>query len=370
MSRPAELLHFSPLAAVGGCEVNCLRVIEGLAGYRHRVVVFDGCGPMTEKWEAAGAEVEHLEAWRQGNRGFQSALTEWARSRREPAGVFYWSTSRLPSVLNILDGWNVPCAVYLGNPVADSLTARARLLLQEFAFGVPSKTRLVACSDFVAASHRTAFYFRGFPTETIYNAVGPAFDRPRIHRPLPTGSAPRVGMVARLDSIKDQLTIIRALAAVSAKRPDIVVEFAGDGDQRERLKCEADRLGVGDRVRFLGTVGNVAGLLAEWDVYVHSTTTAEGMGTAVAEAMMAGLPCLVTDIEVMREVCGPEGAAYAPAAAPAAWGEALLAIIDDRGRRAQLGSAAQDRARRLFGLSEVAARYLRTIRPNGRNELS
>jgi glycosyltransferase involved in cell wall biosynthesis len=108
----------------------------------------------------------------------------------------------------------------------------------------------------------------------------------------------------------------------------------------------------------------VAGLLAEWDVYVHSTTTAEGMGTAVAEAMMAGLPCLVTDIEVMHEVCGPEGAAYAPAAAPAAWGETLLAIIDGRERRAQLGCAAQDRARRLFGLSEVAARYLQTIRPN------
>ena len=149
-----------------------------------------------------------------------------------------------------------------------------------------------------------------------------------------------------------------------------MLEFAGAGDLQEFLLQEADRMGVTDRVRFLGSVTDVADLIAGWDIYLHSTTEAEGMGTAVAEAMMAGLPCVVSDIAVMREVCGQGAAIYARPADPAAWGDALLKLIGNREQRAAMGDAAQNRARDLFALSEVAVRYLRTIRPNGTKELS
>ena len=364
VTKSPHILHFSPLAAIGGCEVNCLRVIEGLPTYEHRVVVFNGRGPMSEKWEVAGAQVEHLGAWRTGNRGFKTRLTEWARNCDEPAGVFYWSTSRLPAILKTMAHWDAPWAVYLGNPAAGNLIRRTQLLVQEYTGGSKPNVTLVACSGHVAASHRVARYFRKFPIETIYNAVGPAFDQPREYRALPRGSMPRVGMVARLDAIKDHLTLLRALAATRSTRDDVVLEFAGDGNLLEFLVQQASHLGVRAQVRFLGSVTDVAALIAGWDVYVHSTTAAEGMGTAVAEAMMAGMPCVVSDIAVMREVCGHEGAAYVQPANPAAWGQALLRLFADHNRRVALGSAAQKRARRLFALPEVAERYLKIISPN------
>jgi glycosyltransferase involved in cell wall biosynthesis len=353
-------LHLTPLAAIGGCEVDCLRIIQGLGEYDHQVVVFDEQGPMSAQWEAVGARVDHLSAWQKGSQKFQSALAAWAQSQPPPTGIFYWSTSRLPIVKNALRAWNVPLCVHLGNPVSKGLIPRVRRWVQERLNPAPRNTTMVACSNYVAASHRAASYFRRFPTEVIYNPVTTAFDQVRKHRELPAGSIPRVGMVARLDSIKDHATVIRALAIIKPRRPDVMIEFAGDGHLHKTLESEAQRLGVADRVRFLGFT-QVAPLLAQWDVYVYSTTPSEGMGTSIAEAMMAGLPCIVSDLQVMREVCGENDTLYFPAANAAALGRALLQLIEDRTRREALGLAAQIRARRMFAVTQVAKAYLRVV---------
>jgi len=358
--RPV-LVHLSPLAAVGGCEINCLRIIEELRHYDHRVLVFDGPGPMSGRWEAAGARVEHLATWMLGLNVFRQTLARWSESQPAPEGIFYWSVSRLPHVLETLQTWKVRWAVHLGNPVRDGWLHAMRRWVQERRHETRNSVTLVACSERVAASYRRAAYFRGYRScEVIYNAVPSIFDQARNHRMLARGTAVRVGMVARLEAIKDHLTLVRALAEIVPMRPDVTLEFAGDGPLRRALEQEAARAGVAERVRFLGVV-RVEALLNEWDVYAHSTTDAEGMGTALAEAMMAGLPCVVTDISVMREVCGNAGAVYVQPGDVAGWAHAILALVADRDRRAQLGATAQARARRLFGAPQCAESYLRLL---------
>jgi glycosyltransferase involved in cell wall biosynthesis len=241
-------------------------------------------------------------------------------------------------------------------------------LFRECFCPIRRNTTLVACSNHVAASHRGAYYFRRFPTEVIYNPVTNAFDQAHTYRELPTGSGPRIGMVARLDSIKDHLTVIRALAMIASVRPSLTVEFAGDGELRETLEDEARRLGMADRVRFLGFV-NVIPLLAEWDIYVHSTTASEGMGTSVAEAMMSGLPCLISDLAVMREVCGDDNVLYFPTGDATALAQAMVRLIENRAEREKFGRAGQNWARRRFSLPEVAQAYLRVVSPHREKDL-
>jgi glycosyltransferase involved in cell wall biosynthesis len=362
MKKRTKLLHLTPLAAYGGCEVNCLRLIQARGDCDHHVVVFDRRGPITAEWERAGASVQHLGEWQRDAARFVIALAAWSKWESRPDAVIYWSTSRLPSVLGVIGRWEAPCVVHLGNPLGAGLISRARRQVDDWAHRAHPNVTLVACSNYVAESHHGSAYFRKFPIQVIYNPVEPALDRDRDHRDLCSGRAPRVGMVARLDRIKDHRTLIRALAVAAAARTDIEIEFAGDGPLRAELQREAARLGVGGRVRFLG-FAPVGPLLLDWDIYAHSTTDSEGMGTAVAEAMTSGLPCLVSDLRVMREVCGEDGAAYARAGDDASFSRGLLQLADDLPRRKSLGRTAQERARKMFGLNAIASAYLKVLFP-------
>lgn len=354
------LLHLTPLAAVGGCEVNCLRLIRGLPEYQHRVVVFDGVGPMSANWQQSGAEVFHLEAWQRGRTTFRQALNEWMWLQDEPDGILYWSSSRLATVLDILVKWNAPVTVHLGNPLLRrNWMQSARCLLEEHRRAPRENTKLAACSEQVADSHRSLFYYRHFPIEVIYNPVEQSPLDVRLHRELRPGEQATIGMVGRLDLIKDQITIIRAMAILAPWWPGLTVEFAGDGALRPTLVQEVIRLGVADKVRLLGFVEPNT-KLAEWDIYIHSTTPAEGMGTAVAEAMMEGLPCIVSDLPVMHEVCAGT-AEYFPAGNPNGLAKILQTVLADRPSRVRMGASAKERAKEMFSIEKGTRAYERLL---------
>ncbi len=356
-----SILHLSPLSAVGGCEINCLRLIESLPEFKHYVLVFGAPGPMDERWSRAGAHVEHLSAWKLGTWAFTTRLRQWAKTQPIPIGIYYWSSSRLPFVLSAFKRWDVPWGVYLGNPLMASLTTGVRLSVWRLFTIKTGNVTLVACSRYVEKSHTNAAFFRCFRSITIYNAVGFAFDTLREHRLLMPRDCIRVGMVARLDSIKDHATLIYALPGILKDWPKLRLEFAGTGDLRESLLSLAKKLNVAENVVFLGSVSGVPELLRYWDVYLHSTTPNEGMGTAVAEAMMAGLPCVLSDIEVMREVGGADEVLYVDPDEPGIWAETICMLLNDQPRRAALGQSAQIRARNLFSSDAVAKAYLNIL---------
>ena len=84
--------------------------------------------------------------------------------------------------------------------------------------------------------------------------------------------------------------------------------------RRELLEVLARDLGLGERVRFVGDVDDVAGLLGASDVGVLSSTPLEGCPNAVIESMAAGLPVVGTDIPGVREALGDEGRPFLVAA--------------------------------------------------------
>jgi len=351
-----DVTHIVALAKIGGCEINCLRVISALPDFQHRVLVLGKEGPMSDRWRAAGATVDHLDLLRLNPFAFARRLRALGLAEAFQGTVLYWSNSRLFWIRRALYRRVPVLTVYLGNPYGAGKWGRWRDRVYELLDCSRKGTKLVACSQAVASSFNAAPFFRGFPIEVLFNPID-AIEPRHLYRFLASDSVIRIGMVARLDPIKDHATVIRAMPLILARFPRTILELAGDGVLKQKLAVLVEELGLTSAIRFLGSVHDVPRLLGHWDVFVYSTTSAEGMGSAVAEALMAGLPVIASDLPVMREVCG-EAAAYFPAGDAPALANSVCDLIADQARRAALGSSAASRARRCFASDVIARRYL------------
>ena len=124
-----------------------------------------------------------------------------------------------------------------------------------------------------------------------------------------------------------------------ARRLQIVI--AGDGPERERLEQLAGRLGVTDRVKFLGFRRDVPALLAASDLVVLPSLR-EGLSISLLEAMAAGKPIIATSIGSQREVASHADMARLVRPADArALSEAIAELSADEALMAQLGRNAR-----------------------------
>jgi glycosyltransferase involved in cell wall biosynthesis len=108
--------------------------------------------------------------------------------------------------------------------------------------------------------------------------------------------------VGRLVKDKNFELQLKMLAMIDG----VTIDIAGDGPLKRELQILAEKLGVGDRVRFLGNVADMVNLYQQYDAYIH-TATNEGFGLVVGEAMSAGLPVLVPHLPGIEEVAGDSG---------------------------------------------------------------
>ncbi|MEM6792452.1 MAG: glycosyltransferase family 4 protein [Acidobacteriota bacterium] len=164
---------------------------------------------------------------------------------------------------------------------------------------------------------------------------GPATDRDLV-----------LGCVAHLVPVKGHPTLLDALA----RAPGFRLRIAGralDSGYRRRLGEQTRRLGLEERVDFVGSVSDVPSFLRRLDALVLPTWARwrqEGCPVALLEAMASGLPVIATDIPGSRDVVenGRSGL-LVPPEDPAALAGALDRLRDPRLRRA-LGEAARRRA--------------------------
>lgn len=153
-----------------------------------------------------------------------------------------------------------------------------------------------------------------------------------------------VGAAGRLVSIKGCDRLIAAFARLRALHPRAMLEIAGDGSSRYDLERQAEHLGLGDAVRFLGWVDDLTPLMARWSVFVQPSLE-EALGITVLQAMASGLPVVASDVGGMPELIenGVTGV-LVPAGNVPALASAIDDLLRNPGRRAAVGTAACLRA--------------------------
>ena len=149
-----------------------------------------------------------------------------------------------------------------------------------------------------------------------------------------------LGCTARLHPDKRLDAAIRLLA----REPSWHLALAGQGQDEVRLRLLADELKVSERLHFVGELSpqRVGQFLACLDVFVFPSQ-AETFGLAAVEAASAGIPCVVSDLPVLREVLSFEGrpaALFADAADIAALSAAVSRALHDKPLRDELRLAA------------------------------
>jgi glycosyltransferase involved in cell wall biosynthesis len=101
--------------------------------------------------------------------------------------------------------------------------------------------------------------------------------------------------VTRLEPEKGNYILIRIVAELSLKRNDFVLHIVGDGPERYSLESIATELNVKNYIEFLGYRNDVHFLLPDSDVLV-SSSLGEAQGIAVIEAMVKGVPVVISKV--------------------------------------------------------------------------
>ncbi|MFQ3578650.1 MAG: glycosyltransferase [Bacteroidales bacterium] len=297
-----SFLHIIPNAYLGGTEKDCLYIIEASSTISHTVLVLGEEGPMTLQWTNAGATVKHLHCLHLPNKQFIANIEN--NLDKQYNALLYWSTTKLPLVRYAVRKQKCRLAVHAGNPLAFSILTTLKFLYAHFLYFSTIETAIFSCSNYVRESHSNNLYFKRFKHFTSLNPVQLLEVNPYKAKDLSPSDTIILGMTARLDPIKDHETVIKAFADVQKQYPYAELWLMGDGVLRKKLESLCNELNIRDKIKFHGNVPNVYDYLQKLDIFMYATTPAEGLGNVVSEAMANGLPCVVSDLPMMRELAG------------------------------------------------------------------
>jgi len=161
-----------------------------------------------------------------------------------------------------------------------------------------------------------------------------------------------IGMVGRIESQKNPLFSIEMLSAL--KDPDLVLLWIGDGSLREEFLLKAQRLGVADQVRVSGWIHQPSDYFCLFDVFCMPSQY-EGLPLALLEAMRAGLPVMVNDIDGFRDVIELEKGGYLlPKGDLQRWVSAVKQLMQDDTLRLNMGKYNKQLAEQRYSIDAMS----------------
>lgn len=357
-----QLLH---AMTTGGAEVLADRMGRAFAE-RHRITFacLDGVGELGEQLRSDGFDVCELGRGPGFDFGCVRRLARFLRDRRIDVIHAHQYTPFFYAAAARKWGRHSPIVFTEHGRFFPDLPSRKRAVYNRLMLG--RRDRVVAVGEDVK---RALIENESLPAgriEVIYNGInlepfaGPRDDAERswLRRELgiPT-EAIVIAQVARLDSIKDHLTAVRAMSLAESSAPGLHLAIVGEGPARAMIEAEIEKLDLRGRVHLMGLRRDVPSILRGSDIALL-TSVSEGIPLTLIEGMACGLPCVSTDVGGIREVVedGRTGL-LCPVGEPGAIAAALGRLAGDRRLRGTMGAAGRDTAESRFSERQMIDRY-------------
>jgi phosphatidylinositol alpha-1,6-mannosyltransferase len=330
--------------ARGGIQVLLHRLLTGLEGFDARVVTL-ACEAAREFDADSGVSTRRVGADRRSGQARNLALN--ASALREAAAF------RPELTLS---------AHIVASPAAAGIrrTLGARTVQYFYAKEIGNKPRLAR----FAARHADAgisisSYTSGLLSEhgavpPVLRLIAPGVDLPADPAPLPS-QRPTIVTISRLaDRYKGHDVLIRALALVRERVPDVRWVIVGDGPLRAELEQLTRVHDVDRSVSFLGSVSDEerdawlrrADLLAMPSRLPDGRLAGEGFGIVYLEAGAFGKPVVAGNVAgALDAVLDGETGLLVDPTDPAAVGEAIARLLLDPTLAGRMGAAGAERAR-------------------------
>jgi glycosyltransferase involved in cell wall biosynthesis len=358
-----RVLHINAGNLYGGVET----ILVTLA--RHRDLCpqmessFGVCfkGRLTQELQSAGAPIDDLGPVRVRDPlsvfRARRALRDLLKS--EPIDIVVchspWSQAIFGKVVKRL---GLPLVFWLH----DAITGRH--LLERWAHRTPPDFAL--CNSQFTATLLSNIYPR-VPSSVLYCPVFfpsdrlSETDRALVRKELETpNEAVVIIQVGRMEKCKGHAVHLEALSLLREMKDWICWQVGGSQRPEEQrylseLTDLASRLGISDRIRFIGQSSNVPSLLAAADIQCQPNIAPESFGLSFIEALSGSLPVVTTDIGGAKEIVDDSCGVLVPRDDVGALAASLRRLISDQPLRERLGAAGPSRARMLCNPSSQLA---------------
>lgn len=366
---PPSVLFLTRSLGRGGAERQLANLAAGLHGRGWPVAVacFYAGGPLQAGLEAGGVRVIDLR--KSGRWDVAAFLWRLLRLLRRERPKILHGYLPMPNLLAFAMGPLVPGVRVVWGVRASNMDLSRYDWLERLSYAV--ERRFARYADLIIANSEAGARLRvaqGFPEEKI-RVVANGIDTERF-RFAPDGrrklrteweipeETVLVGLVGRLDPMKDHPTFLEAAAVLS--RADATWRFVcvGDGpnEYKALLRRQANAMGLGRSLVWAGPRDDMAAVYSALDIACSPSSFGEGFQNVVAEAMACGRPCVVTDVGDAEMIVGDLGIVVPPRdpRALAAGLRAIRARLETEGNG--LSSRARERIVRQFSVETLVSK--------------
>jgi N-acetyl-alpha-D-glucosaminyl L-malate synthase BshA len=242
-----------------------------------------------------------------------------------------------------------------------TLVGQDRSFFEITRFGIERSDGVTAVSEFLKRMTVELFQVKN-PIEVIPNFVDLSlYSSERNHRDRSAFAAPGQKILLHISNfrpVKRVVDVVRILERVS-READAVLLMVGEGPERSSAQALVRRLGLEDRVRFLGTQESIEEIAGLADVFLLPSEL-ESFGLSALEAMACGVPVVGSDAGGLPEVVKhTESGFLLPVGDVEGMAARTLEILKDDERRREMGQAGRRRVEFLFNADRVVSQYER-----------